>query len=457
MKQPFLIAVIALAAAIPVSADNHAQPQAPEQGRVVNALPAILSHRDRVKPIKDLLEDRLDNLLPELMRETGIDMWVVINREYNEDPVYMTLVPEPVFAARRTTMLVFFDQGGNKGVERFTVSRYPIRDFYDAAWEGGNLEQQWQRLAQVIAKRKPKKIGINRSDHWPVADGLSAALHDQFMAALPETFRQRVVSAEELVIRWTETRSDAELEVYPQIVGIARAVVSEAFSEAVITPGVTLPVDVAWYIRSRFEALGLKPWFQPYVNVQRHGSNTEADAPFFGISDQPIQRGDVLHTDVGICYLRLCTDTQEMGYVLEADENQVPEGLVKALEVGNRWQDILTGNYIAGRTGNEILAATLREQAAEGINGSVYTHPLGNFGHAPGPTIGMWDNQGPTAVRGDWPLHRNTAYAIEGNVKTPLPEWDGELVQIKMEQDAVFDGSKVYYLAGRQTQWHVVR
>lgn len=238
----FILAVACLLSIFvaPVFTDHGAT-----HGREVT-VPAVLSHRERIKPIRDFLEHRLDHLLPRLMRETGIDMWVIINREYNEDPVYETLVPEPVFAARRTTMLVFFDRGEADGVERFTVSRYPIRDFYDAAWEGGNLDQQWQRLAEVISERRPKKIGINRSDNWPVADGLSAALHDQFMSALPETYRKRVVSAEDLAIRWTETRSEAELQVYPQIVAIARAVISEAFSEKVITPGITMPADVAW-------------------------------------------------------------------------------------------------------------------------------------------------------------------------------------------------------------------
>ncbi len=431
--------------------------QSVQQGREVTTMPSILSHQDRIEPIRNILEDRLDHLLPQLMRETGIDMWVVINREYNEDPVYMTLVPEPVFAARRTTMLVFFDRGPAEGVERFTVSRYPIPDFYEAVWEGGDLDQQWVRLAEVIEERQPKKIGINVSDDWPVADGLSAALNERFLSALPEHYRERVVSAENLVIRWIETRTEAELEIYPHVVAIARAVIGEAFSEKVITPGVTMPSDVVWYIRHRFEALGLAPWFQPYVNVQRPGTNTDPNAPFFGVNDQVIRRGDVLHTDVGICYLRLCTDTQEMGYVLKAGESDVPTGLLNALATGNRWQDILTGNFVKGRSGNQILAATREQQEREGINGSVYTHPLGHFGHAPGPTIGMWDNQGPTPVRGDWPLHTNTVYAIEGNIKIAVPEWDDELVQIKLEQDAVFDGQQVYYLAGRQTRWHIVR
>jgi len=104
-----------------------------------------------------------------------------------------------------------------------------------------------------------------------------------------------------------------------------------------------------------------------------------------------------------------------------------------------------------------VLAATLAKCEAEDMICSTYTHPLGFFGHAPGPTIGMWDNQGETPVRGDWPVHPDTCYAIEGNVKAPVPEWGDQYVQIKLEQDACFDGQRVDYLAGRQTGWHVIR
>ena len=182
-----------------------------------------------------------------------------------------------------------------------------------------------------------------------------------------------------------------------------------------------------------------------------------AESPFCGDDSTVIQRGDVLHTDVGICYLRLCTDTQEMGYVLRLGESDVPESLAKALATGNRWQDLLTSNFATGRTGNEILARTIAANEAEGIISSTYTHPLGVFGHAPGPTIGMWDNQGETPVRGDWPLYPNTGYAIEGNIKAPVAEWGDQMVQIKLEQSAVFDGETVWYLAGRQTEWHLVQ
>jgi hypothetical protein len=449
MSRLFLATAIVLLAAVSTAVE-------PEQGRVIAAPGAILPERGRVEAVNRILKDRLDNLLPSLMRETGFDMWLVINREYAEDPTYLTLVPEPVFAARRTTMLVFFDRGAEKGVERVTVSRYPLRGYYDAAWEGGDEEQQWKRLAEIIRERNPKKIGINVSREWAFADGLTHGLHEQLVAALDSSLRPRLVSAENLVIRWMEQRTKLELETYPHIVALARSVVEEAFSEKVITPGITTTDDVAWYIRQRYSDLGLPVWFMPYVNIQRAGTKCDTTTDFCGDSGV-IQRGDVLHTDVGITYLRLNTDTQEMGYVLQIGETDVPASLKNALSIGNRWQDILTANFVSGRTGNEILAATRNASQAESILSSTYTHPLGFHGHAAGPTIGMWDNQGATRIQGDWKLHPNTAYAIEGNVKAAVPEWNNQLVQIKLEQSAVFDGRKVHYLAGRQTTWHLVR
>ena len=423
------------------------------------ATPAIVDYPDRPGPVNRLLEQRLENLLPRLMREHDIDMWLVIAREYNDDPVYLTLVPQPAFTARRTTMLVFFDRGPAEGVERLTVNRYPLGDLYSAAWEGGDLDAQWTRLGQVVRERDPKRIAINVSADWPVADGLSHGLYRRLERALAERDRERLVPAEQLVVRWLETRLPEEIELWAHAVSIARETIAEAFSAEVITPGVTTVADVAWFIRRRFESLGLAPWFHPDVNLQREGVRYPDDAPFFGEdeADTIVRRGDVLHTDVGICYLGLCTDTQEMGYVLRVGERDAPDGLRRAMAVGNAWQDLLTGEFRSGRTGNEILAAARARAAEAGIDASVYTHPLGVFGHAPGPTIGMWDNQGPTPIRGDWPLYPMTGYAIEGNVKVPVAEFDGQSVQMKLEQSAYFDGERVIYLAGRQTELHLVR
>ena len=424
-----------------------------DQGRMVSPDQSVLALRDRPAVENRILNQRLESLLPELMQETGFDMWLVLAREYAEDPVYFSLVPQPTFAARRTTMLVFHRDGD--AFEKLAINRYPLGEPYESAWSGGELDAQWQALGDLIAEKDPQRIGINISRDWPVADGLTRGLHQRLMEVLPEGYQDRVGSAESLVVRWMETRTAAEAELYPQVVGLARQVIAEAFSNRVITPGATTTDEVAWYIRERFASMDLPVWFQPYVNIQRQGEPCEKDQDFCGISGV-IRRGDVLHTDVGICYLKLCTDTQEMGYVLRLGEHSVPQGLSDALAAGNRWQNHLTDSFNSGDSGNRILEEGLKLAQSGDVPVSIYTHPIGYFGHAPGPTIGMWDNQGETAVRGDWPLYPMTAYAIEGNNKFRVPEWDDQWVQIKLEQTALYDGERVIYVAGRQTDWHVV-
>jgi Metallopeptidase family M24 len=454
VSRTLCLTAILLASALGIPA---AQAPPASQGRVITgAVQRVLPERERPPIVNRILKDRLETLLPRLMREAGIDLWLVINREYVEDPVYLTLVPEPVFHARRLSMLVFFDRGPEKGVERLTVSRYPMEGFYTAAWQGGTLDSQWKRLAEIIAERNPKKIGINTSRQWSFGDGLTASLRDSLQDALSSDLRSRLTSADRLCVRWLETRTPLELDLYTEMHAITRGIISEAFSDRVIVPGVTTTDDVAWYIRQRFTDLGVGTWFVPTVDRQRLGDACKPDAPFCG-GDGVIERGDVLHTDVGITYLRLNTDTQEMGYVLRLGETDVPDGLKKALADGNRWQDLLTGEFTVGRTGDEVFARTDAAAKQAGLAHSTYSHAVGFHGHAAGPAIGMWDNQGPVPTTGAWPLAANTAYAIEGNVKVAVPEWKGQLVQIKLEQTALFDGTKVLYAAGRQTAWHVVR
>ena len=275
------------------------------------------------------------------MRQEGFDMWLVICRENNEDPVFFSLVPFNNLYASRTSMLVFFDRGA-EGVERLTVSRSGIGKVYRSVWEPEKIEQ-WTRLAEIIKERNPKRIGIDKSDTFNFADGLTATLEKELMAAMPPEFAPRVQSAERLAVRWLERRSPQELETYPLIVSIAHAIVAEALSSAVITPGVTTTDDVVWWMRERSRQLGLGNWFQPSVDIQRPKAS--------GQTGNVIHRGDLLHCDFGITYLRLCTDTQQVAYVLKDGENEAPKGLKDALAQGNRLQDILLAEMKTGRTG----------------------------------------------------------------------------------------------------------
>ena len=419
-------------------------------------VPRILTMRERAGVVDAWLEERLDRVIPDLMRREGIDTWVLIAREYNEDPVVRTMLPATWIAARRRTVLLFHDRGAGEGVERLAVSRYDIGRFFEGAWSPENQPDQWARLAELLAERDPQKIAVNRSSTFALADGITRSEHEAFSAALPAKLRSRIVSGERLAIGWLETRTPQEMAVYPAICSIAHDILAEGLSERVIQPGVTTTEDVVWWYRERIRELRLSTWFHPSVSVQRAAAEEERS----GFASRPgvkvIQPGDLVHVDFGISYLRLNTDTQQHAYVLRPGERDAPEGLRKALAVGNRLQDILTAHFVSGRSGNDILAGSLEQAGAEGIEATIYTHPIGFHGHAAGPTIGMWDQQGGVPGKGDYPLLPSTAYSIELNAAVGIPEWNGKKVRIMLEEDAFFDGEKTRYIDGRQTSLHLI-
>lgn len=415
--------------------------------------PVILSQREQARVIDELLEDRLRNVLPGLMRNTGIDMWVVISREYNEDPVIETLLPATWFAARRTTMLVIFDKGNGAEFEYLAVARYDVGKVFKRAWDPDAQPDQWLQLAKIIEERNPKKIAVNKSVHVGLADGITANDYEQLLKSLKKNFQSKVVSAEPLSVAWLETRSEKEMAIYPQICRLAHNIIQEGFSDKVIHPGITTTDDVVWWYREKIKELKLETWFQPSVSISRN----ESDAIF---TKRPtpvvIQPGDLLHVDFGITYLRLNTDTQQHAYVLKPGETDAPDYLKKAVATGNRLQDILTGQFTLGKSGNEVLAAARAQAIRESIVPSIYTHPIGFHGHAAGTTIGMWDMQQGVPHNGDYTLHYKTAYSIELNATIKIAEWNKE-IQIKLEEDGYFDESGFRYIDGRQKELLLVQ
>lgn len=430
----------------------------PARGVAQEAVPVILPMRERAAVVDRWLERRLDTVVPALMRREGVAMWILIAREYNEDPVLRTMLPATWLSARRRTILVFFDRGPAAGVERLAVARYDVGRLFTGAWDPAAEPDPWRRLAALIAERDPATIALNRSATFALADGLTATEYEAFREALPARFHDRLVSGERLAIGWLETRIPEERAVYPMIVRLAHAIIAEGLSERALQPGVTTTEDLAWWFRERVRSLGLTAWFHPSVDVQR----PEGDARDGDFSARPgvtvIRPGDLVHVDFGLTYLRLNTDTQQHAYVLRPGETDAPEGLRRALAVGNRLQDILTEQFVAGRTGNAILRAALEQARAEGIEATIYTHPIGYHGHGAGPTIGLWDRQEGVPGRGDYPLFPHTAHSIELNAAVPVPEWGGQQVRIMLEEDAYFDGTTTRYLDGRQTRlWLIPR
>ena len=407
------------------------------------------------------LTQRLLDVLPGLMDRAGIDLWIVLGREYNEDPVLATMLPATWLSARRRTVLLF--HRSDDGVTAAAVSRYPVGQFLPA-WEpdetpGTTAEQsQWAALRRFVDQAAPRTIGVDSSPVFAHADGLSHTEHGLLVQALGP-HADRLVSAEQLAVGWLETRLPEEIAAMHAMNRLVHQVIDEAYSPAVITVGETTALDVAWWIRQRFADLGVDGWFQPTVDLQRAGSllADERGTPVPSVPfDAVIEAGDLVHCDVGLSTLGLMTDTQRNGYVLRPGETTAPAGLVAAMAAGNRMQDLTTAALQPGCTGDEVLAGARAAAAAEGLDGDVYSHPVGVHGHGAGPAIGMWDQQDGVPGAGSAPVRTDTVWALELCVRVPVPEWGGQLVRMGLEQGIALTERGVEYLDQRQTEFILI-
>jgi len=376
---------------------------------IAQEYPTILSMEERANKIDELLKDRFRTVLPAIMERENIDMWIIIAREYNEDPVIKTMLPATWLNARRRTILVIYDSGKQSDLETYAIARYNVGEIFQKAWDKENQPDQWEALVQLIVQKNPQKIGLNISSTFALADGLSTSEYEAFKSKLPENLHPKIVSAEKIAVGWLETRTSAEMEVYRDLCRIAHNIIAEGFSEKIITPEKTSTDDVVWWLRDRIKELRLDTWFHPSVSVQRADKESFDHQRSFSEppSENIIQYGDLLHVDFGITYLRLNTDTQQHAYVLKPGEEDAPEYLMDALKKANRVQDIFIENFQEGKTGNQVLAESIQQAKKEDLNPTIYTHPLGFHGHAAGPTIGLWDQQGGVPGRGDY-LFRET-------------------------------------------------
>ncbi|HYK88805.1 MAG TPA: M24 family metallopeptidase [Acidobacteriota bacterium] len=420
------------------------------------------SMKEQVRIQQEWLKLRLERELPGLMRQNGVAMWIVDCREYNEDPVFRSLTSPTVISARRRTILVFFDRGIEKGIERlglgggsngglYTVYRDPEsagRELYGSG--------QYVALRKIVEERKPYTIALDISATHAFSDGLSVAEYQAISDALGPQWMSRVIHAERLPLDYIDLRLPEMMPTFAHMMEIAHWLIARAFSNEVITPGKTTTSDVVWWFRQQVNDLGLATWFQPSVDVQRPG---QAVASILSErEDVVIQHGDVLHCDFGISAMGLNTDTQHLGYVLREGEKDAPEGIKRALLNANRLQDLLMERMRPGRTGNEVLADALGAAKAAGLIGSIYAHPIGDHGHGAGPLIGLWDRQEDVPGRGDVPVLAPSWFSIELSAKTPVPEWKNQDLTVAQEEDAALDsGGKISWVLRRQVEYHLVR
>ena len=417
-----------------------------------------LREQNRVQQI--WLEDRLETNLPLLMQKHGVDMWVVTMREYNEDPVFRALVSATTFAARRRTIYIFYDRGPEEGVERLALGGTSQGGAYEAvratvqSADGRQAElwgkDQWDLFARMVRERDPERIAVNISREINFSDGLTAGEWEQMEEALDD-LSGRVVREPLLALDYLAMRVAGMTPTYRHMQAIVHEIIGTAFSNAVIEPGKTTTEDVVWWMRQRVHDLGLGSWFQPSVSIQRRGVDMGDEV------DPVILRGDVLHCDFGIVNMGMTTDTQHMAYVLLEGEAAAPAGLEKALANANRLQDILLEETRVGRSGNEVLASVLSIMRTEDLDGTMYTHPIGDHGHGAGPLIGLWDYQAGVPGRGDPLVIPSMWFSTELQVTTPVPEWDGQRVRMALEEEAeVTAEGQMRWLLRQQTELHLV-
>lgn len=439
-RPPVLLLSIALAALVPVASRS-------QQAAYPDPADRVLTHREQAALVRGWIEKRFDTLLPVLMRRSAIDMWIVVSREYNDDPVFRSLAPPTTFSSRRRTILVFHDPGGGQPVERLSIGRFDYDRLYTLV--PTHNDAQYEGLRRVVAERNPRVIGINESDAWSHADGLSANEKRRLIEALGPEFSKRLRSAEMLAVGWLEMKLPEELDAYRHVMKTAHMIIREAFSNQVITPGRTTNEDVAWWMRQRVAELGLGSWFHPSITIQRRGGVPPGE--------QVIQPGDMLHTDFGLVYLGFSTDTQHNAYVLRPGESDAPQGLKDGLRGANRLQDITMRFATPGTSGNEALRRSRELALQEGLVPAIYWHPIGYHGHGAGPPMGMTDYQEGVPVRGEYVFQPHTWHSVELNVRYKVPEWDGQEVRFALEEDAALMPEGWEWIDGRQTEFYLIR
>jgi hypothetical protein len=413
--------------------------------------PGVPDLRTRAIVQDALVRQRLDTIVPALMRRLGVDMWILVAREYAEDPVLKAMLPATWPNARRRTILVFHDRGAEKGVERFAVARYPIGDLFETQWNPEQHPDQWARLAELVRARNPKRIAVNISEDFALADGLSASQNRQLRTTLGP-LADRIVSHDSLALGYLETRTPADMAVYGAIMRAAHALIPRGLSDEAIVPGVTTTQDVVWWYRERLADQRLDAWCQPSVTIQRPDL-AHLDPGRQTLPQNPvIMPGDLLHVDFCAGYMGLKTDTQMLAYVLRPGETAAPAGLRAGIADANKVQDALTAEFRTGRTGNETLAAARARAIAMDTKPVIYTHAIGSHGHGAGPWIGAWENQGGVKGLGDYPINPNTAWSIELAALRNVPEWNGKEVRFPFEVDGYFDGKSFRWIDGRQTE-----
>jgi Xaa-Pro dipeptidase len=430
-------------------------PCAAQKTTAAEPLPRLLRPREQQEVRERWLRKRLDTMLLPMMRRHRVEMWIVTNEEFHPDPVVPHVAPPLPYQGRRD-FFIFADRGTER-LERIALVRYPeerLKHFFEVL--NPPRAEIADTLRRLVEERKPKSIALNMGGARGATGGLTHDAYTFLAETLGADNAAKFVPAAPLIVEYMDTRLPEELEHYRAAVAVTDILTRRALSNEVITPGKTTVGDVRWWLIEQVNRLGLDVWFQPDLRVQRRDSDPAKTQQFLAVAPEAlvIERGDVVHVDFGLNYMGLSTDWQKHAYVLRAGERAAPQGLRRALANTNRLQDALFSHARPGMSGAEVYERTMADMRSAGIEAMIYSHSVGNQGHALGASI---DFRRPAAGQPEPPLREGSYTAIELNTSTPVPEWGGQKVTIMMEDDAYLTAEGMKWFRPRQTDFYLIK
>ncbi len=418
---------------------------------------ALLPWSQQLTVREQWLVKRHEMILP-MMRAHGIDMWIVVNEEFHDDPLTQYIAPPRPYAGGRD-YFVFVDTG-DKGLRKIAITGFSeenLKKFFESPDEPRPAEKV---LPELYEQYKPKKIALSYGARRGVERSITYDTYNLIAEKMGSDAPQHFVPAADLIEDYLDTRIPEEFATYTAMVQLTDSLTRRALSSEVIHPSKTTVGDVRRWLYDQLWENRVGTWFQPDLRVQRKSKKNDTSRGFLAVAseDTVIERGDVVHLDFGITYMGLNTDWQKMAYVLLPGEKDAPAGLKNAMKNTNTLQDALTHTARPAKLASEVYSQTMDEMKQKGIEAQIYSHPIGNQGHGLGPSIDFRSTQrsdiGATAAK---PLRKGAYLSVELNTQTAVPEWDGQKVYIMMEDDAYLTDDGYKFFIPRQEAFYLVK